>query len=50
MNWILLIGGGLLAVFSGVITLSPNGGSLLGLLIALYGAARIFRDDVRAGL
>jgi len=50
MNWFLLIGGGLVAVFAGVPTLAPNGGTILGLIVALYGAWRIARDDVRAGL
>jgi hypothetical protein len=37
MGWILLIGGGLVAVTAGMPTHAPNGGSLLGLILALWG-------------
>lgn len=37
-GWILLIGGGLIAVTAGMHTHAPNGGSLLGLILALWGA------------
>lgn len=44
--WLMLIGGGLFAVTAGMSTMSPNGGSLLGLLIALWGAWLIWRREV----
>lgn len=37
MGWILLIGGGLVAVTAGMPTHAPNGGSLLGVILALWG-------------
>ncbi len=46
IGWVLLIIGGLIAVSSGIATLSPNGGSLLGVLIALWGAYLIMRREV----
>lgn len=46
MNWVLFLGGGLIAVSSGMLTLSPNGGSLLGVLLMLWGAWRIWRREV----
>lgn len=50
MSWILFLGGGAMAVFSGVLTLSPNGGSLLGMILMLWGFWRIASQDVRDGL
>lgn len=50
MKWILFIGGALIAVTSGMVTLSWNGGTLLGFLIMMWGFWKIANSDVREGL
>lgn len=48
--WTLFISGAVIAVVAGMFTLSPNGGSLLGVMMMLWGFALIARRDVRDGL
>ena len=50
MNWAIFIAGALLAVIPFHFTLAVNGLSLLGVVIMLWGAGRIFYDDIRNGL
>lgn len=51
MNWLLLIGGGVIAIASAYLTNgAPNGLSVLGVVLALVGFLRLFRDDVESGL
>jgi len=50
MNWVLFLGGGLIAVTSGMLTLSWNGGTFVGIILMLWGFWRIASDDVRGGL
>jgi len=48
MAWLIFLTGFIVAASSGILTLSPNGGSLLGVLIALSGAWLIGRKEVRS--
>jgi len=48
--WVLFIGGAVIAVTAGMLTLSPNGGSLLGVMLMLWGFGMIAVRDVRNGL
>lgn len=51
MNWLLMIGGGVVAIGSAFLTNgAPNGLSVLGLVVVLVGFLRIARDDVNSGL
>jgi len=50
IGWAMFICGSIIAVTAGMFTLSPNGGSLLGLIVALWGFFLIAREDVRNGL
>jgi len=50
MGWTLFICGGVIAVTAGMFTLSPNGGSLLGVMMLLWGFFLIARQDIRDGL
>ena len=51
VNWLLLIGGGAVAIGSAFLTNgAPNGLSVLGVIAALAGFLRIARDDVKSGL
>ena len=47
MAWFLFLTGFIVAVSSGVVTHSPNGGSLLGVLVALWGAWLLIRREVQ---
>lgn len=47
MAWLIFLSGFLIAVSSGMLTHAPNGGSLLGLLMALWGAWLIGRKGVK---
>jgi membrane associated rhomboid family serine protease len=47
MAWLIFITGFLIAVSSGMFTHAPNGGSLLGVLMALWGAWLIGRREVK---
>lgn len=44
MRWLLFIGGALIAVSSGMLTLSPNGGTLLGLVICFAGVWLMIKE------
>lgn len=51
VNWLLIIGGGVVAIGSAFLTNgAPNGLSVLGLIVALVGFLRVARDDVNSGL
>jgi hypothetical protein len=50
MPWVLFFGGAFMALVSGVLTLSPNGGSMLGVVLMLWGFWLIASRDVRDGL
>jgi hypothetical protein len=49
MPWVLLFGGGFIAIVSGVTTVAPNGGSMLGMMLACAGFLWIAFRDVRDG-
>jgi len=51
VNWLLLVGGGAVAIGSAFLTNgAPNGLSVLGVIVALVGFLRIAQDDVKSGL
>ena len=50
MPWVVFWVGAFVAVISGVFTVSPNGGSLLGIMMAGAGFLWIASRDVRDGL
>lgn len=50
MPWVLFFGGAFIAIVAGVITVAPNGGSLVGVLLMLWGFWKIASRDVRDGL
>lgn len=49
-GWVLFLTGSVIAVTSGIVTLSPNGGSMLGVMLALVGGWLISRREARNGL
>lgn len=47
MALLIFLTGFVVAVSSGIVTHSPNGGSLLGVILALWGAWLLMRREVK---